>query len=228
MEKKKILRIAGRWCLRILLAGFFFGAGWLCCMLFGSMPDYEEDMRRMKEQLQNEQNQVSNVQNAASNGDAQALYDLAIFNLEGYGMNADQERGLQLLQQSADAGWAEAQFAMYNNLATGFFVEQDTKRAESYLQQAFAQDYPGAICEMGIRALEATPADTERGIALLQKAAEAGSADAMLRLSDCYENGIGVLRNSVTAREWADRATQQSEQDDEAKEARMNALAQKG
>lgn len=91
--------------------------------------------------------------------------------------------------QTTDAGGGELQ-------STASLTTSDlhVSRTSNY-----ASDYDNAL-------LRIDAGDADDGVALLRRAAEAGSPMAQYRLAKFYERGEGVPRNLRLARLWAERA----------------------
>lgn len=68
----------------------------------------------------------------------------------------------------------------------------------------------GALAELGRRTLlgRGMPADAVAGVALLEKAAAAGSGDAMFELYLCRRDGIGMTRDEAKAEQWLAKSSE--------------------
>lgn len=101
----------------------------------------------------------------AAQGDAEARYDLAQLLLgESGGLMRDEAKGLQLMQQSADQGYAPAEawigtaygFGQYHPQKSNgdpFFLE-DLAKGLAWTKKAAAQKHPGACYDLGVYLFE--------------------------------------------------------------------------
>jgi TPR repeat protein/peptidoglycan/xylan/chitin deacetylase (PgdA/CDA1 family) len=122
---------------------------------------------------------------AADAGSADAMLALADMLIKGDGISADPERAVALLKRAADAG---LKGPAYQALASYYQLSGDLDAAQSALQSAADAGMPQAKLLLGEALLKAgDEATRERGIALIQDAADNGYAvDAYKALSDYF------------------------------------------
>jgi len=103
----------------------------------------------------------------------------------------------------ARQGSAEAQFLLGSIYCFGQGVAEDCKLGEKWLQKSASQGYVNAMFTLAARQLaDQSPAVQKQGMALMNKAAEAGSADAAMFLGNAYFNGAGVERDRKAGMQW--------------------------
>jgi TPR repeat protein len=115
------------------------------------------------------------------------------------------EKPYDYYQKAADAGLADAQYAMSQAFANGIGGRvRDDAEARRWLLLAARQNYDTAELELGTWLVEGRggPADLEGGFRWLKQAAEGGNVAAENRLAKLYMNGIGVKADKVEAGAW--------------------------
>jgi len=154
---------------------------------------------------------VAEYQKAVDGGDIPAMSTLAIMYQLGRGVRQDFDRMLELLTNSADAGYHFSQFRLaeiYMNprsvpgrLARELDLPDPIKAAELY-QKAAAQG--SAEAEAALKAIyegDGVFDDPEVRLKWVQNAADKGDAKAMNELGFMYEQGNGVEYDPVRAAE---------------------------
>lgn len=86
---------------------------------------------------------------AAELGNAEALFNMGIFYLEGMGCDQDMEKCASYLHRAARRRHPEAQFAYADLLANGWGVEQDEKRAVKWYLDAAENGHVEAMYRLG-------------------------------------------------------------------------------
>ena len=128
---------------------------------------------------------VRHYRRAAEAGDAPAQATLAIMHQLGRGVRKDFDRMVDLLQESADAGYHVAQFRL----------------AETYMNP---RSVPGALARrLGLP-------DPVKAAELYRMAADQGSADAQAALAK-FHDGDGVFDDPATRVKWLRHAAQQGD-----------------
>lgn len=127
----------------------------------------------------------------ASNGLADpsdALLRLGDYYSEGGAGQVDYTRALDYYRQAAAAGRAGGTLRIAQMLIAGQGTEPDLSSGLAMLESLAADDYPAALVALGelyIKGIpEALDAAPEKGLALLQRAADGGDANAMMLLGD--------------------------------------------
>lgn len=86
---------------------------------------------------------------AAELGNAEALFNMGIFYLEGMGCDQDMEKCASYLHRAARRRHPEAQFAYADLLSNGWGVEQDEKRAAKWYLDAAENGHVEAMYRLG-------------------------------------------------------------------------------
>ena len=86
---------------------------------------------------------------AAELGNAEALFNMGIFYLEGMGCDQDMEKCASYLHRAARRRHPEAQFAYADLLANGWGIEQDEKRAAKWFLDAAENGHVEAMYRLG-------------------------------------------------------------------------------
>lgn len=147
---------------------------------------------------------------AALQGDAEALYEVAKFYKEGFGIKEDFNESMQNMKKAADMGLTEAQ-AEY-----GFwmFRNENYKEAIPYLQDAakknnaLASFYYGQALFIGLGIEQ----DVSKGIGYIQGLFDI-MPEAIEFLANMYSSGIGVQKDLKKALKLFDRAIAQKPDD---------------
>lgn len=131
---------------------------------------------------------------AAEQGDPESLFMLAqSLKAEGEKANDNEkiEQALDMFQRAALADHAPSQFALANLLSDDDWHAPDLVSALRWYTAASDNDYPPAMCAMGILRLGAAKTDTETNAAvgLIAKAAVRGYLPAEFVLGQIYEQG---------------------------------------
>ena len=102
---------------------------------------------------------------------------------------------LRKLNNAAASGNPDAQYQLAAMLATGDGCEKDTAAAADWYGKAAAQGHTEAMYNLGLMHLleELPKSRKDRGQALLEKAAEAGSWDAQWFLAEAFTVGAHGL-----------------------------------
>jgi hypothetical protein len=108
------------------------------------------------------------------------------------------------LRLAADAGNAEAQYALATFYKEGTGVEKNMDTAVRLLQAAALAENVDAEVEYAIALFNGTgtPGNPPAAVALLRKAAKQGSAIAQNRLAFVLVNGVGVPMDKVEGMKW--------------------------
>src|SRR5690606_29526735 len=121
------------------------------------------------------------------------------------GDEAHQREAVTWYERAAEAGLADAQYAMAQALSTGFGGrERDETEARRYLELAARQNYDTAQLDLGTWLVEGRggEADPEAGFGWLKRAAEGGNVAAQNRLAKLYRAGVGTDADPVAAAAW--------------------------
>lgn len=123
------------------------------------------------------------MEKAANLGSAQGMFNMGVFYRDGLGGPRDAEKALAWFEKAQAGGWKGADKQVANLRAT--LAGKDALAAANAAQEA--KRYAEA-----------------RG--LYEKAADAGSVEAMRKLGDIYSKGIAVIKDDDAALTWYERA----------------------
>lgn len=166
------------------------------------------------------------LEESALSGDGESLYRLSRLLSEGWdSIPVDSLRSLQLLKQSASAGFATAMNELGYLYHSGYTVSGDTVLSADpdsmiYWIRKSAESGDGrAMANMGFLLLEQSDSivknhgKTEEyrimvseGISYLNAAADAGATTAMSRLGDVYLTGLYMPADSMLAVKYYEQA----------------------
>ena len=122
----------------------------------------------------------------------------------GQTLPQDLTRAAELLRLSADAGNAEAQYALATFYKEGTGVPKDMEKAVRLLQAAALADNVDAEVEYAIALYNGTgtPKNEPAAVALLRKAAKQNSAIAQNRLAHVLVSGQGAPTDKIEGFKW--------------------------
>ena len=155
------------------------------------------------------------IREAADEGNAIALYMMAEYFSQGYGVRPiNKQKRIEYLKKSYEASYAVAGYDVAASLPDGS-PEQDEIRnnaKDNILElanegDACAQNNLGLMYQYG-RGVEQS---YEKAVEWYLKAAEQGYADAQYNLGDMYEYGTGVEQSYEKAAEWVQKAAEQGD-----------------
>lgn len=142
----------------------------------------------------------------AQAGDAQAMIELAQLYRESWDDGSD-ANALKWYKKAAESGNAQAMFDLYEIYYFGNVgVESDENVAQAWLEKAAAKGHGEALYTQGNNIIYE---DVNKGIALVTKGAEAGSANAQMFLGTYYNNSWNDEYNPAKAFEWMKKAAEQ-------------------
>lgn len=125
-----------------------------------------------------------------------------------YESGADFELCLSLLIESANEGYADAQYQLANLLIKGEEVEQDYHNAIKYLEKAVSQNHPQAMYDLAFLYQNGYGCSTDykKAFELYKKSAELGFVDSIHQVAAYYWEGLGVVKDETKAIEWFKKA----------------------
>ena len=153
------------------------------------------------------------IREAADEGNAIALYMMAEYFSQGYGVRPiNKQKRIEYLKKSYEAGYAVAGYDVAASLPDGS-PEQDEIRKntkDNILElanegDACAQNNLGLMYAKG----RGVARSDEKAVEWVLKAAEQGLARAQCNLGDMYDNGTGVEQSDEKAAEWYLKAAEQ-------------------
>lgn len=122
---------------------------------------------------------------------------------------------LKEIQAAADAGSAEAQFALGFMLQSGLGAERSNEKAKAAYEQAIGKGIQAARNNLGLLQL-ATGEDSKKAIGLVEEAANAGYSPAQVSMGQLFLDGMqaaGITRDLDQARVWFERASDAGDDD---------------
>lgn len=119
-----------------------------------------------------------------------------------------EEKSLEEIRESAEAGDADMQFNLGRKYYLGEGVPQDYAQAAKWYTKAAEQGYSKAQFNLGVmyEAGQGVPQDYAQAVKWFTKAAEQGEVNAQLNLGGMYYSGRGVPQDYVRAHLWWDLA----------------------
>ena len=153
------------------------------------------------------------IRKAADEGNAIALYMMAEYFSEGYGVRPiNQQKRIEYLKKSYEAGYAVAGYDVAASLPDGS-PEQDEIRnheKDNILELANEGDaFAQTNAAWGYREGYGTAVDALEAVNWVQKAAKQGLARAQYDLGRMYRNGTGVEQSDEKAAGWYLKAAEQ-------------------
>ena len=122
--------------------------------------------------------------------------------LAGNGVEENEKDGLELLQKSAEHGYAPAQIKLGSKLQES----GDLEKARYWYDKAIELGVPSIQRECAELLFDE---DLEQASSLYQSAAEAGDAQAQFKLAELYQEGNGFPKNEEEAFHWYTEAEKQ-------------------
>lgn len=137
---------------------------------------------------------------AAKDGDTDCQFLLGRMYENGTGTKTDAARALEQYRAAAEKGQLEAKSNWARCLEFGIGVKSDPEKADFLWQQAAEAGFPSAQSRMGLLEVDAIrrPKNDIAAREWFEKAAAQGDAEALYRLSQCYQHGWGGLPQDVT------------------------------
>lgn len=131
----------------------------------------------------------------AARTDGQAQYILAKVHLKKL---HDETHWNEYMTQSANNGYAPAQFDLGQHYHMGVIFKQDAAKAVQWYQKAAVQNHPMAIHNLGriyFNGLDSVPKDAEKGYQYFAKGAELNFHQSHTALGELYWKGLYVSQN---------------------------------
>ena len=136
---------------------------------------------------------------AAESGDAEAQFKLAQKYINGLGVSKDETEAVKWYRKAAEQDNAEAQFQLGKSYENGIGIKQDYSEAFQWYSKAAEQGHADAQSK----------ADFLRDVVRLLEKAGRGDAEAMFKLSICFENGESIAKDLSEALHWIRKAAEQ-------------------
>ena len=119
------------------------------------------------------------------------------------------------LRKVAEAGDANAQYALGCRYYEGDGVARDYAEALKWYRLAAAQGHNSGLCDVAFcyRNGHGVPQDYAKAIPLYRQAADQGCPTGAFWLGYAYEHGQGVARDLAQARRWYELARERGDED---------------
>lgn len=155
------------------------------------------------------------LRRAALEGDANAVYELAVRATDGVGIARDQKLALRLFERSAAAGSAPAQFRLGNMHEKGIGTARDAKLAVTWYRRAAEKGNAKAMHNLAVLIAEGADGkpDYSEAAKLFRKAAEFGVRDSQFNLAILLGRGLGVEQDMAQSFTWFAVAARQGDTD---------------
>lgn len=145
-------------------------------------------------------------------GEPASLIAVALRYLDNDAIPQDSEKGLAILTDLADKGFASAQMALAKCLITGKNISKDTDKALHYLSLAAEVGYHEALVEMGKLYFDGAGdmvPDQSKAFEYFCQAAEKNTPSGWEWLGYCLYTGKGTRQNRSAALGWYEKAAKQ-------------------
>jgi len=123
------------------------------------------------------------------------LFDQSMVYFTGDGVEVDKNKAFQLCKESAEMGYAPAQFNLAVFYYNGDGVARDHKMVFYWMQKAAEQNYLQGIIQLSkcYRMGLGVKKDDAKGVEWLEKAAKMGDVESQYQTGMSYFKGIGVV-----------------------------------
>ena len=153
------------------------------------------------------------IRKAADEGNAIALYMMAAYFSQGYGVQPiNEQKAIAYFKKSYEAGYPVAGYDVAASLPDGSPEQKEIRNhaKDNILELANEEDvFAQASAAWGYREGYGTAVDHVEAVKWVRKAAEQGFARAQYDLGFMYEFGTGVERSNEKAAEWYLKAAEQ-------------------
>ena len=153
------------------------------------------------------------IREAADEGNAIALYMMAAYFSQGYGVQPiNKQKAIAYFKKSYEAGYPVAGYDVAASLPDGSPEQKEIRNhaKDNILELANEEDvFAQASAAWGYREGYGTAVDHVKAVKWVRKAAEQGFARAQYDLGLMYEFGTGVERSNEKALEWLQKAAEQ-------------------
>ena len=150
---------------------------------------------------------------AALLGEPSAAYNLAVMYFGGEAKNINEKQALQLIEQSADTGFALAQHMLGTFYEQGKHVPASQAKAFALFEKAALNNHTDAFVSVATQYYLGRGVPVDYGLAAkwYEKAAEKGDVGSQYLIASMYETGTGVQQNVQSALDWYTAAARQGD-----------------
>jgi TPR repeat protein len=162
---------------------------------------------------------LDDMDSRVAEGDADAMFGLAVLCFFGEGVAQDSEKALALLEKAAGKGHLMSLYFLGELYQTGTGVEKDAKKAVKYFTRAADKGDEAADLALGgiyYYGAEDVKADPKKAFRHFSRAAEKGQYQAQLMLGSMYETGNGAPKDPAKSWEFFLAASENPEDRGEA------------
>lgn len=151
---------------------------------------------------------VKSFEKSVSEGNIEALYQLAVIHLDGPPSLRDRQRTVSLLTRAAAKNHADAQYILGVLHFEGIKGKGDPRAAAAWFEKAAIQGHPQAAYNLAVLLDEGNGVakDSRRAVALYRQAANGGVLEAEHTLGSMLAFGRGARRDLVEGGMWLELA----------------------
>jgi uncharacterized protein len=132
-----------------------------------------------------------------------ALIELGHLHEQGRLLSGNPRRARKAFRIAGWLGQAAGYYHQGRYLESGLGGTKDLSKAVRFYRKAARQEHPEALFRLGMLHLQEPHLSRGgKGIHWLQRAAQAGQAEAKYQLALCYQNGQGVPQDASLALKW--------------------------
>lgn len=137
-------------------------------------------------------------------GFAPAQYQMALINLNGWGVQKNPNKAVELFTLAANQNYPDAQFELSLIYSEGKHVKKDLKKAFELTSQAAKKDLPSALFNLGVMYYNGTGThrDFSKAAKNYEKAAQLNYALAQFNLALMFDEGKGVQKSTMKSYIW--------------------------
>lgn len=160
---------------------------------------------------------LDRLKQAALSGDGRAVWDLAMRESEGRGMQRDLTVATKLFERLATAGYAPAQYKVGAHYEKGTGVTRDLAQAKLWYGRAAEQGHARAMHNLGVIFAEnpgqGGKPDFASAATWFRQGAEHGVRDSQYNIAVLYARGLGLTQDLVQSYAWFAAAAAQGDDD---------------
>jgi TPR repeat protein len=156
-------------------------------------------------------NKLETKQGRTASQSPQDLFKLGKRYVKGEDVPQDKNKGIQLIRDAAEQGYAEAQCFIGACYSVGNGVKEDKAEGVKWFHKAAKQGYAKAQSALGAcyGTGNGVEKDKAEAVKWYRKAAEQGNAEGQFGLGLCYFEGEGVKKDKAEAVKWFRKAAEQ-------------------
>lgn len=160
---------------------------------------------------------LAKLKQQALDGDGLAVWELALREAEGRGLNRDLAVSAKLFEKLAAAGYAPAQYKLGGQYEKGAGLVRDLAQAKLWYGRAAEQGHARSMHNLAVIYAENPAAggkpDYASAASWFRQGAEHGVRDSQYNLGVLYARGLGVGQDLVQSYAWFAAAAVQGDED---------------